>query len=293
MSAITRRPTINQVASVDLGKSMKLCGQVLQTSVQLMGKAAQLVYQSAIKATNQPEANLSQSISAQSVFQVQQNQPKIEQMVQTLAEQHGLSQLEILQVSTLVTASQLQVNSPQLLEQTLQPLMSASSLGIAQQASHNSLQQLSLAHQNVFVEHLTRACTQAAFKVGFKQLEQPPALVGNTIRLVASDDTGKSLVTEIQVDPNQPVSLATELLGTSDRSCQEILDAYDRALEEAGVRSGRPERKITGGIYELDAAREFVRRTVKPKTQDQSKASSRSQQTTRPLPQKRRLTQQQ
>jgi hypothetical protein len=52
-------------------------------------------------------------------------------------------------------------------------------------------------------------------------------------------------------------------MGVTDGSCNEILDAFDRALEEAGVRAAPPKRKYTGGVCELAAARDYVLRKVR------------------------------
>jgi hypothetical protein len=57
--------------------------------------------------------------------------------------------------------------------------------------------------------------------------------------------------------------MATEVVGISDGSCHAILDGFDRALEAQGVRAGPPRRKYTGGVCQLAAAQEFVRRKVR------------------------------
>jgi hypothetical protein len=53
-------------------------------------------------------------------------------------------------------------------------------------------------------------------------------------------------------------------VGLHDGSCNEILDRFDAALAAEGVRAGAPRRSFTGGVCELAAAREFVRRLPRP-----------------------------
>jgi len=259
MSAVTKRRSITQAERLQGVKILHDYLSGVQQSLTMLSPLAQTAYQLGISQLTL----INQEFP--SCFHLQQNQPQIEQIAQTLSQQHGLSARETLQISTLLRVSQLQVESPQLVQEALQPLISAPSLRMAQQASQKALEQLHQSHHNLFVQQVTQACTQAAIQVGFTQLVQTPTLVGDTIRLVAKDDMGKSLVTEIQVNPNQPVDIATELIGTSDRSCEKILDAYDQALTAAGIKSAPPERTFTGGICELAAAREFIRHQVKPK----------------------------
>jgi hypothetical protein len=133
------------------------------------------------------------------------------------------------------------------------------------------------------------ACQQAAVRVGFDRLETLAGLRGE-LRLIASDPAGRTLVTEIRTGGNGDVGLETEVVGVSDGSCHEILDAFDRSLEAEGIRSAPSQRKFTGGVCELAAAREFVRRKVKrpttqapPAVKTGREAIRRTQRLNRPL----------
>ena len=90
--------------------------------------------------------------------------------------------------------------------------------------------------------------------------------VGGMRRVVATDQTGRALVTEIHPgDETRTPSVETELVGVTDGSCQDVLDLFDRALEEEGVvADASPKRKWTGGVCELSLAREFVRQQIVP-----------------------------
>ncbi len=61
----------------------------------------------------------------------------------------------------------------------------------------------------------------------------------------------------------------------SDNSCVALMDAFDRALEQQGVRVAPRRRKSTGGIAELAAAREFLRR--KPPVKGAGQAAGESE----------------
>jgi hypothetical protein len=122
-------------------------------------------------------------------------------------------------------------------------------------------------HQQVLVERLTVACRNAAVRTGFEPLETENA--GGGRRMAAVDKSGRILVTEVQVGNDGNISLATETVNITDGSCEGVLDSFEQALEREGVRSSYPERKSTGGVCELAAAKkaamDWVRRKVKPK----------------------------
>jgi hypothetical protein len=77
---------------------------------------------------------------------------------------------------------------------------------------------------------------------------------------VATDPAGRSLVTEIGTLPSGEASLTTEVVGVRDGSCGQILDRFDATLERLGVHAGPPQRRSTGGVCELAAARDLLRK---------------------------------
>jgi len=96
---------------------------------------------------------------------------------------------------------------------------------------------------------------------------------------------------EIRSDRDHPTSLATEIIGSSDNTCNEILDAFNVALEAEGVKVGDRDRKFTGGILELDAAREFVNQRVKSKSTNRAESNAVKQTKPRPVVKKLQQTQ--
>ncbi|WP_448571377.1 hypothetical protein [Trichothermofontia sp.] len=165
-----------------------------------------------------------------------------------------------------------------------QALEQATTLEAARVSLESFTQTLESQHQTLLVQSISLACEQAALKVGFGTLHVPTTRNG-LLRLVATDEQGRALVTEISTDPEQPLTMATELIGMSDASCEEILTAFDAALVEAGLRLGPPERKFTGGICELDAARDFVRQRLTPTpTKTPTKATPKPAKSASPRP---------
>jgi hypothetical protein len=109
------------------------------------------------------------------------------------------------------------------------------------------------------LDAIAAACTAACAAVGFPAIEVQ-RVSNEEIRLVATDPAGHALVSEVTLNADGYPSLATEVVGVRDGSCNGILDRFDIAVAEAGIRSSPPARKFTGGACELAGARDAVRR---------------------------------
>jgi hypothetical protein len=276
MSAIERSPVVQGTSLTLTNQSqqaMPVTGAIISTSVKALSALAQLAFktvQSTITST---------STAIQSVNELRTLAQTMQQQAIAISREQGLSIAETNQVAALVIASNYMVNDPQIITQSLQTLQnnpSAQNLQAFQTTLEN-------AHQQVFVERLSLAVQNAALKVGFTQIPSAAtSMVNGKMRLAASDDTGRVLVTEISSDRDHDISMATEIIGSSDHTCNQILDAFHAALEAEGVKMGDRDRKFTGGIIELEAARQFVSQKVKPKVQAASSAQTERKATAKP-----------
>jgi hypothetical protein len=174
-----------------------------------------------------------------------------------------LSSSEAVKVSVLLTIS----NSEYLVENTvpirqkLQALQMATTQAEAENAQKSLMKELEADHQRIFVKSLALACAKASVKAGFESVEtQVPS--NGLVRIIASDSYGRALVTEINATASQNPRIVTEVIGINDGSCKQIMDTFDRSLEELGVKSSLPKRKFTGGVCETVAVLEFIRRNV-------------------------------
>jgi hypothetical protein len=128
------------------------------------------------------------------------------------------------------------------------------------------MKEIAVQHNSVLTNTLTVACANAFKKISFDSVQVLPTINGKA-RLVASNSGGKTLVAEIAPDEQFDLSISTEIVSGCDSTTPAILDAFDKALEEEGVRAAKSVRKDTGGVCELDTARDvlsFVRRKVSP-----------------------------
>ena len=120
-------------------------------------------------------------------------------------------------------------------------------------------------HQQLFSGALLKACQTASVKIGFAKLESLPSALSSAVRFAATDNQGRTLITEINAPKNRQVKVQTETVGIMDGSCQDILDAFQKALEAEGVKSQPTTRKFTGGVCEMSAVKDFINQKLIPK----------------------------
>ncbi len=175
----------------------------------------------------------------------------------------GLPPLETARAAALLEVASVPyyVQDTQPVRQALGRMSTASSLAELAAAREACLRTIEFSHNQVLANALVMACSRACLTLGFDRLEVRSGS-GETTRVIATNPAGKTLVTEITA--GAAPKMETEVVGVSDASCHAILDAFDAALEAEGVRSAPPQRRLTGGVCELAAAREFVRRKLRP-----------------------------
>lgn len=247
MSEVRRRPKVQSVSSAVLSAAttgaVMVASRALASAVSsLISSRQQMPHQ--MPRLIQPAAALrSQPVSVPAVG--------------------NLPPMEAAKATTLLRAAARPylVQNPLALEPSLVALRQAATLAQVNRAERVLTAALECEHQTVFMSALTQACENAYRQIGFDALETASA-PGRLVRVIGTDPAGRTLVTEIETSAEGEPQVATEVVGVSDGSCHAILDAFDRALEAQGVRSGPPRRKYTGGVCQLAAAREFVRRKV-------------------------------
>ncbi len=161
--------------------------------------------------------------------------------------------------STLVAlASTPALVDPQAVAQSLQRLLATVTPADAQAARSALVSAVQASHRDIFVSCLVSACADASRQIGLSNVETA-AMPDGTVRVVASSDGGRALVTEITPGDGGEVGMTSEVIG-GDGRCSQLMNQFDAALDERGVASDAPKRRRTGGVCELSAARAFVAR---------------------------------
>ncbi len=187
-----------------------------------------------------------------------------------------LNQVEGIKVSTLLQLSNSQyiVDNSTPIYQKMEALRSASTPVEARNAQASLINEVESSHQKLFVKGLTLACEKASLKAGFLSVNTTAS--NGLVRVVATDSLGRALVSEINAKSQEP-RLVSETVGINDGSCKKIIDVFDKALEEQGVKSAPPRRKFTGGVCELEAVKEFLHRHMMPGKSNRENGIKRSQ----------------
>lgn len=264
MSTRTTRSRVQAVSSTALPIELAGCAIAAATIIAAAVRALSQEGRKTFGVASQPvQATRSSLIAPVSVLR--QHSEAHETTIKQAIEQSKLSALEAAKVETLakIAAMPYLVRDPVACSEPLAKITRASSIIEVKRGEVKLRQKLELEHHQLFTSTLVQACSTAAKSIGFDSIETLPSPLPSMVRVVATDKAGRSLVTEINVDPERDTSIETEVIGVTDGSCDEIMDQFDAALEADGVRSTPPTRKFTGGVCETAAALAFLRQKVK------------------------------
>jgi hypothetical protein len=173
-----------------------------------------------------------------------------------------LNPIERIQLATLESIASMpyMVERTQV-QQTLRTLLQAKSVKEAKVARLSLTSAVKASHRKVMQISLTVACGRACQQIGFSVIETMKPLSGSMC-LISKDRAGRHLVAEIRESNSLQPQIAVEVVGVTDGSCTSILDAFNAALVKEGVRVSNPDRKFTGGVCDLAAARIFLKKKM-------------------------------
>jgi hypothetical protein len=175
-------------------------------------------------------------------------------------QKQGLSPVEQIQASTLLSLTATPyVIDPTILKPQIDALLAAKTLRDVDRAKAGLLTTVEADHQRVFIDSIVISCRQAALEIGLPRVHVERT-AGQPARIIAADTAGRTIISEIRANARGRVSLASEVVGVRDSSCETLLERYDAALDRLGVRAEQRQRKTTGGACELEFAHAFLRR---------------------------------
>ena len=282
MSSKSSRPRVSGV-SVDSTEQSSTGTSALSDLLSGLSEGARAAYRSLQEACEEMEQIDCEHRPLSAIREEQETQASETETAQTEMKDE-LSEVEATKVEALQEAAAYKVEDPDGLEAPMRALQQASTPEAARQAKGEVMATLETEHHRLFTERLVGACTRASEKAGFPNVETETR-PGGVVRVVATNEAGHALVSEVDASTDEEPSLATEVIGVRDGSCTEMLDAFDEALEEEGVRADTPRRTFTGGVCQLAAAKEFVQRKLRAgasakadDTQTESNTSDRDDQ---------------
>jgi len=177
---------------------------------------------------------------------------------------HALSLVERIKVSALAALhnSGCVVEKTNTLMQKMEALRTADNVVDVCEARQDLYLAVENHHEALFAKSMTLACENASVKAGFAHVETKETSDGKAIRIIATDDQGRSIVSEVSGWNNHNKQIVSELIGVRDGSCKMLMNRFDLALQAEGVVSLPPERKFTGGVCDTNAACDFIRKVA-------------------------------
>jgi hypothetical protein len=283
MSSVSSRPRVKAINTSVLTVPAISCAEavlsLLTGAVRLLETASRTAYRETLQTL--PVGKLPALLP---VTAIRAQMPTVECGLRQEVTRHHLPPVEAAKVTSLLKLqSAPYICDSALLSVPLEALLKANKVTEAEKASRHLMEIAEESHHRTVTSALVVACRNASVQAGFSSVNTTKGLDGS-IRMIASDQAGRALVTEIHAEKDHEPSLETEVVGVSDGSCVGILDRFDQALEEQGVRAGTPSRKWTGGICELELAKQFLRRKAQSSATGSSGEALRRRRSLNPKP---------
>jgi vacuolar-type H+-ATPase subunit I/STV1 len=171
-----------------------------------------------------------------------------------------VSEVEAIQAETigaLEAAGHLNAEDAGSVAETLGQLAEAESVTEARELREETLSEANQIHRQAFVGGVADAVQEASMTVGFSNVEVSEGPTGDT-RVVAENEKGQAIITEIHDDGDGDPSLASEVVGVFDGSCHEIMEEFEAVLVANGIRASSAATWETQGRCKLDAARDYA-----------------------------------
>lgn len=172
-----------------------------------------------------------------------------------------VSEVEAIQAETigaLEAAGRLNAEDAGSVAETLGQLAEAKSVTEARELREETLSEANQSHRQAFVGGVADAVQEASMTVGFSNVEVSEGPTGDT-RVVAENEKGQAIVTEIHDDGDGDPSMASEVVGVFDGSCHEIMEEFEAALAENGIRARGAATYEAQGRCETDAAQDYAK----------------------------------
>ena len=250
MSSITTSKITGFVTGTN--RSIAIAASLLDLGVMV---GLSVSAQAALKSCTHMLSDAKKQVFANADLRLQQK--TIASQTQIQIDQHSLSLLESAKVKAIATFANTGyaiANRAEVAE-SIQQVMAATTLQQIELAQSQVTKVLEANNHQVLVHSLAVACQNASLKAGFAQITTQTR--AGKVRIIARNYTGQALVSEIGT--GDQVEIATETVGISDGSCNDIIEKFEKALAEEGViRQSQTARKFTGGICELSSAQEFL-----------------------------------
>lgn len=249
MSAVSSRPRVHSVtgaaAAAVLGRGVTFCASAIKLALQWCNTSNEDASDNRVRRTRAHGNLLSPAIARERL-----------RTIASAVVVPGTSPA-VLKRKTLDALAALPVAADEHAVDRIKALGAAETIAELETARRQLVEVLAKSHQHAFVRGVTTACRLAARQAGFTSVvvQQPSC---GPVRVIATDQAGRALVSEIEQSERGDVSVASEVV-SGGSGCDALLDVFDAALEHQGVRSERPLRRKTGGFCELRSAREVIR----------------------------------
>ena len=185
-------------------------------------------------------------------------------------QKQGLSSIEAKKASALCALSELDftVSKASVAVNHFQAAFAADTETLVTESLRSGFQELEHAHTKLFTSAVAHACARASVISGFPDVTIKPLPQSECVLVIAKNQSGQGLVSEISVNKMQQINTATEVIGIHDGSCEGVINRFNAEIKRLGVKfssdSTRPTRgTVQNGANLAEKQKHEVERTRK------------------------------
>ncbi len=250
MSQIRQRRNVTELVAVNFEQAINVT-----TAASVVGNAISNVTDTVIRELITDNVDFSSTTISSSMPNTIQS-PIV--LRNKFAESYTKAMTEITQEMDLVTKQKMaviktlsicghKIQSSKTLETGVQEVMKAMTSEALSTTVEKIMNTVQSEHNTIFMNSIASVVQRASIAIGFSDVKIQQ--VAGIKSVVALNEQGQSIVTDVKVDEKtQRVDLVSETIGINDKSCNIILNKFDKELEKAGLKHRKPDVKWKKGV---------------------------------------------
>lgn len=149
-------------------------------------------------------------------------------------------------INTVSTGSY-KIQSTETVKTGIKEVMKATSSEMLSASVEKMMNAVQTEHNIIFTNRIASVVERASIATGFSNVKVKQ--IKGVISVIALNEQGQSIVTDVKVDEKtHRVDLVSETIGIKDKSCNTLLNKFDKELEKAGLKYRKPDVEWKEGV---------------------------------------------
>ena len=167
----------------------------------------------------------------------------------------GLEKVEAKRAAVICSLSEMNfvVTNPARAKERLYTAFSEKTGADTDRALKTLFHELNSGHTKVFTTTLASLFAKASVVSGFPNVTIKPLPRSEGVLVIAKNQSGQGLVSEISVNKMQQVNTTTEVVGIHDGSCEGVIKRFNAEIKRLGVKFSSDSTRPTRGTVQHGA----------------------------------------